>query len=320
MQIFRRHQLEKCQNLSLYIEAVEEGFVKYSQKQACVPPAGHIMLQNPPGDVHIKSGYLPGEDYYAIKIAAHFPHNSIQGIPTLDGLILLFSQKTGTPIAALLDEGYLTQLRTAIAGLICAKYLAPRDLKAIGIIGAGTQARMQLQLLASLFSNREVWIWAPRQEELKRYQQDPLLQEFNIHLARSVDEVAEHCRYIVTTTPSTHPLLFAHQIHPGTHITAVGADRIGKQELDPYIFQKTDLAIVDSREQCFAYGETKHALSLGLISPEKIWELGEVVGEIAPKRTSDQQITIADLTGLGVQDLQIAVAVFKELQKMDKNQ
>lgn len=314
MKIFNHHQIKECQNFPLLIEAIEEGFVKYSQRQACVPPAGHILLQNPPGDVHIKSGYLPGDDYYAIKIAAHFPHNYLQGIPALDGLILLFSQKTGTPIAALLDKGYLTHLRTAIAGLICAKYLAPKDLQAIGIIGAGTQARMQLKFLAHLFPCREVWVWARRQEELKKFQEDPFLQEFHIHLATSIDELAKHCRCIVTTTASTQPLLFAHQVHPGTHITAVGADRPGKQELDPSLFQKADLMIVDSREQCFAYGDTHHALALGTVSDEKVRELGQVISGMSPSRTSDQQITIADLTGLGVQDLQIAVSVFKELE------
>lgn len=314
MKIVTREQLEQFQDLPLLISSIEEGFVKYSQKMAIVPPVGYMGFSNPPGDLHIKSAAILGGDYFVVKVAGHFPNNALQGISTLNGLMMVFCQKTGKPEALLLDEGYLTQLRTGIAGLICAKYLAPKEIDAIGIIGAGAQARMQLKLLSQVTPCRQVWVWAPRQEQLVRYQNDPSLEGFKIHIAKNAAEVAAHCHLIVTTTPSQAPLLFAHEIRPGTHLTAVGADSPGKQELDAKIFQKADLVVVDSREQCCDHGDLAHAIKAGIISADKLWELGEVIAGTYPGRTSDQHITVADLTGLGVQDLQIASTVYDGLK------
>lgn len=313
MKIFTKNQLEQIQDLPLLIGKIEEGFVKYSQKQAIVPPVGHMGFNNPPGDLHIKSAAIPGGDFFVVKVAGHFPENTLQGMSAINGLMMVFCQRTGRPEALLLDEGYLTQLRTAIAGLICAKYLAPKKIDAIGIIGAGAQARMQLKLLSQVTSCRQVWVWARRQEELVRFQKDADLKDFEIHIARNAAEVSEKCRLIVTTTPSCAPLLFAPEIRPGTHITAVGADSPGKQELDAKIFQKADLVVVDSREQCCDHGDTAHAINKGYIKKDNLRELGEVIAGTVTGRTSDQQITIADLTGLGVQDLQIASAVYANL-------
>lgn len=315
MKIFTRNQLEQFQDLPLLISRIEEGFVKYSQKLAIVPPVGHMGFTDPPGDLHIKSAAIPGGDYFVLKVAGHFPNNTLQGMSALNGLMMVFCQQTGKPEALLLDEGYLTQLRTAIAGLISAKYLAPKNIQAIGIIGAGAQARMQLKLLSHITDCRRVWVWAPREKELLRYMEDPNLKDFEIRIAKSADEVAAKCNLIVTTTPSRKPLLSERVIRPGTHITAVGADSPGKQELDAGIFGKADIVVVDSREQCCHHGDTVHAIQSGHIKEDQLWELGEVIAGTAPRRTSNEQITIADLTGLGVQDLQIASTVYASLKQ-----
>ncbi|MCE5316676.1 MAG: deaminase [Parachlamydia sp.] len=312
MKIIAKNQLEQFQDIPLLISQIEEGFVKYSQKRALMPPVGHMPFADPPGDLHIKSAAIPGGNYFVVKIAGHFPENVANGMPAINGLMLVFCQRTGKPEALLFDEGYLTQLRTGIAGLICAKYLAPKQFDAIGIIGAGAQARIQLQLLAHQTPCRKVWIWSPRHEELIRYQNDPALKDFEIQIAASAAEVVEKCRLIVTTTPSRKPLLFSQDIRPGTHITAVGADSPGKQELDAKIFSRADIVVVDSREQCCEHGDTVHAVTGGYIDRAELMELGEVIAGTASGRTSDQQITIADLTGLGVQDLQIASAVYQQ--------
>lgn len=314
MKIFNKNQLEQFNDLPLLIKQIEEGFVQYSQKKAIMPPVGHMPFLNPAGDLHIKSSAIPGGDYFVVKIAGHFPENVSKGMPAINGLMLVFCQRTGKPEALLLDEGYLTQLRTGIAGLICSKFLAPKHIDAIGIIGAGAQARIQLQLLAHQTPCRKVWVWSPRHEELLRYQADPMFRDFDIQVAASAAEVADKCRLIVTTTPSRAPLLYSQDIRPGTHITAVGADSPGKQELDAKLFARADLVVVDSRDQCCHHGDTVHAVSDGYIDRAELKELGEVIAGTASGRTSDQQITIADLTGLGVQDLQIASTVFKALK------
>lgn len=313
MKIIAKNQLEQFQNLPLLISEIEEGFVAYSQKRAIMPPVGHMPFAEPPGDLHIKSAAIPGGDFFVVKVAGHFAENAAKGMAAIQGLMMVFCQRTGKPEALLLDEGYLTQLRTGIAGLICAKYLAPKQIDSIGIIGAGAQARIQLQLLARHTACRKVWVWSPRREELLRYQNDPSLKEFHIQIADSAAEVAGKCRLIVTTTPSRSPLLYSQDIRPGTHITAVGADSPGKQELDARLFSRADLVVVDSREQCCNHGDTAHAIAEGYVDRAELRELGEII--MGSGRTSDNQITLADLTGLGVQDLQIASAVYRELCK-----
>ena len=139
------------------IATMKEGFIQYSNGNTVVPPVGELLFDNPPGDVHIKYGYIKGDDFYVIKIASGFYDNLKLGIPSGQGLMLLFNQKTGQLVAVLLDEGHLTNIRTAAAGALAAKYFAPKELKAIGIIGTGIQAKLQLQYLQENNPCRSVW-------------------------------------------------------------------------------------------------------------------------------------------------------------------
>jgi len=290
---------------------IEAGFVAYSQGKCVVPPVGELLFKDPPGDVHIKYGYITGGEYYVIKIASGFYDNPKAGLPTSDGMMLLFSLNTGIPQGLLLDHCYLTDVRTGAAGAIAAKYLAPRNVQRIGIVGAGAQARQQLRHLKGITPCREVIAWGLNQDELERYRAEMEAEGFHVETTLETAALADTCNLIVTVTPSTGPLLFADQIRPGTHITAVGADTTEKQELDPAILAKADLLVVDSVAQCLVRGECPHALRAGLIGQEKMVELGKVIAGEAPGRVSDEQITVCDLTGVAVQDLQIAKAVYE---------
>lgn len=313
MKIFHRQQLQKIQNWNALLKSIEAGFAAYSQGQVVMPPVSHMHFQHPPGDVHIKCASMNHEEFYVVKIASCFPGNSKQGLASVQGMLVLFRRNSGEPEAIFLDGGYLTHLRTALAGAICAKYLAPKEPQAIGIIGAGMQARFQLQQLASVTTCRQVWVWAPTLAGAEAFQSEESLSDFDIHIAAAPQEVAEKCRLIVTTTPSTSPLLFAQDIAKGTHITAVGSDRPGKQELDPAILQMADRVIVDSRAQCMHYGETSYAIGTGMISKENVDEIGEIISGVKPARCNEQEITVADLTGLGIQDLMIALECLKSM-------
>ncbi len=315
MKIYRLEQLLEVQDVGFLIERIEKGFLAFSQGKVNMPPVCHMQFFQPPGDLHIKCASTAEEGCYVVKIASCFPENSKLGLSSIQGMILLFNQRSGKPEVLFLDDGYLTHLRTAIAGAICAKYLAPKNPLAIGIIGAGQQARFQLKLLSSITSCREVWVWARNKGECEKYQQDETLKHFDIHIASSAKEVAKHCRLIVTTTPSSEPILFADDIVKGTHITAVGSDRPGKQELDPAILKAANRIIVDSRKQCFNYGETCHALKAGMITEDIVDEIGEIIASDKQKRISESEITVADLTGLGIQDLEIALAFREVLEK-----
>lgn len=241
-------------------------------------------------------------------MASGFPNNPSIGMPVGNGLMILFDKKTGMPICILLDEGYLTDLRTAAAGAIAAKYLAPKHISCIGIVGTGTQAYYQVRLLESVTDCRKVMIWGRDSSKAVQLSNNPDLKHFHIKIAKELNELTAACNLIVTTTSSSTPLLFAEHIHKGTHITAVGADDVGKQELDAHIFKKADRIIVDSCCQCSIFGDTSFALRAGLIVSNQMIELGSIIENPSSGRTNEEQITVADLTGVAIQDLQIAVA------------
>jgi ornithine cyclodeaminase len=293
---------------------IERGFVAYSQGRAVVPPVGELTFKDPPGEVHIKYGYLLNDDYYVIKIASGFHPNKESKRYKSDGLMLLFKQKTGELACALLDECHLTHVRTAAAGAVAAKYLAPSRVDCIGIFGAGIQGRMQLEYLRSITDCRKVIVWGLNQRELDDYKKDMEPLGFNVRTTLGASDIASNCNLIVTATPSTSPLLSAGQIQKGVHITAMGSDTPEKNELDPGILQKADIVVADSINQCLIRGEIHHALEAGLVERARLVELGNVITNKELQRSSDEQITVADLTGVAVQDIQIAKAVYRALR------
>ena len=290
---------------------IEQAFVAYSQGKAVLAPVGELLFHDPPGDVHIKAGYLTGGEYFVVKIASGFYRNSELGLPSSQGLMLLFDQRTGQAVALLNDEGFLTDVRTAVAGQIAAAQLAPSSVNRIGILGTGTQARMQLRYLREVTPCRDVLVWGRRAEALQSYREDMAALGFAVATTLEAREVASSCNLIVTATPSAEPLLYAEDIRPGTHITAVGSDTAEKCELEPEIIAKADRIVVDSLEQCRTRGEASQALRRGIISEDELVELGKVLQDGKVGRSSDDQITVADLTGLAVQDVAIAEAVFE---------
>ena len=295
---------------------IEEGFVAYSQGRAVVPPVGELIFEEPPGEVHIKYGYIKGDDHFVIKIASGFYENPKIGLPSGNGMMLLFSQKTGELECLLLDEGYLTNLRTAAAGAVAAKYLAPRTVRTAGILGAGIQGRMQLEHLRRVRDFEDAIVWGLDTGELDAYRRDMEPRGFRIRTTLYAEEVAASSNLIVTCTPSTRPLLRADWIRPGTHITAVGSDTAEKQELDAAILAKADRVVVDSLSQSELRGEAFKAVEAGLIQRRDLVELGRVISEEKFRRASEDEITVADLTGVAVQDLQISKAVWKALNPL----
>lgn len=318
MKILRLDQIKEILPGLNIIQAIEDGFAAYSQGRAVVPPVGELSFADPPGDVHIKYGYISGGDHYVVKIASGFYDNPKRGLPSGDGLMLLYKQETGKLAAILLDEAYLTDVRTAVAGAIAARHLAPRHVRRIGIVGTGVQARLQLQYLRDRTPCRDAIVWGRSQDKLDLYQQEMAPLGFAIQTTRSIGELADTCNLIVTVTAATRPLLVADQIREGTHITAVGSDTIDKQELDAAILAKADLVVADSLSQCLLRGEIAHALKAGLIRREEIAELGDLIAGKAKGRTREDQISVADLTGVAVQDIKIAEAVFQASESMSR--
>jgi len=311
--IINREQIDGALRGIDVVGDIEEGFVAYSRGEVVVPPIGEMLFEEPRGEAHIKYGFIKNDDYFVIKVASGFYDNHKLGLPTNSGLMLLFSQKTGVLVAVLLDEGILTGERTAAAGAVVAKYLAPTVVHRIGIVGAGDQGRRQLRYLRSIVDCREVMVWGVSREEVDAYREDVEPLGYTVQTTLEAAEVAASCNLIVTVTPARKPLLYADHIRPGTHITAVGSDTEEKQELDPRILAAADIVVADSLEQCRSRGEIFRAVRAGVMSPDKPVELGNVVVDATLQRASDEQITVADLTGVAVQDVQITKAVYRAL-------
>jgi len=316
-QIFSLEQIKQVVEKLDLAKYIEDGFVAYSQGRVVVPPVGEMIFEKPPGDVHIKYGYIKADDYFAIKIASGFYENYKIGLPTSDGLILLFSQRDGCLVSILLDECYLTNVRTAVAGQIVAKYMAPSGIDCIGVFGTGVQARMQVEYLQPVVDCRSIAVWGRSADKLAAYKLDMEKLGYRVQTTTVAAEVCETCRLIVTATASESPLIDVSQVRPGTHITAMGSDTQTKQELDPKILQNADVVVADSIAQCLTRGEISKTLQAGLINQEDLIELGDVISGRQVGRASDAQITVADLTGVAVQDIQIARAVHEALLQRD---
>ncbi|MFA3780628.1 ornithine cyclodeaminase family protein [Yersinia sp. 1652 StPb PI] len=288
---------------------LKEGFIAYSQQQVQMPPVQHLLFGQANGDCCIKSGYLQGDSQFVVKVSGGFYDNPAQGLASNQGLMMAFSALTGEPQAILLDEGWLTALRTALAGRIAAELCAPKHISAIGIIGTGMQARLHLMYLKSVVACRALWVWGRSETALEEYRQYAEDEGFEVNTTLNAAELARHCQLIITTTPSREPILQAADIQPGTHITAVGADSAGKHELSPELVAKADKILLDSWAQCSEFGEISQAFQQGLLATHTLTEVGSVLAQGISFRDNDQQITLADLTGLGIQDVQIVKGI-----------
>ncbi|WP_145557833.1 ornithine cyclodeaminase family protein [Yersinia aldovae] len=288
---------------------LKEGFIAFSQKQVQMPPVQHLSFEQANGDCCIKSGYLQGDNQFVVKVSGGFYDNPAQGLASNQGLMMAFSALTGEAQAILLDEGWLTALRTALAGRIVAELCAPQHINAIGIIGTGMQARLHLMYLKSVISCRQLWVWGRSETALEEYRQYAEEEGFGVNTTLDAAELGRHCQFIVTTTPSREAILQATDVQPGTHITAVGADGAGKHELAPELVAKADKILVDSWAQCTEFGEISSAFQQRLLAHHILTEMGTVLAQGIPFRDNDQQITLADLTGLGIQDVQIVKGI-----------
>ena len=319
--VLKLDEIKRLIDTQQLLREIETGFVLYSEDQVVVPPVGFLHFDKPPGDVHIKYGFVKGDDSYVLKMASGFYNNAELDLPVADGLLLVFSQQTGHLKLILLDKCWLTDMRTAAAGAVAAKHLAPKNIHHIGIVGTGVQARMQLEMLRGVVDCQSCFIWGRDSNKAHRMIEDLQAQEsiqawgLNLKVATEIDELVSQCNLIVTTTSAKEPLIRADQVQKGTHITAMGSDDHGKQELEAELLAKADRVVADSVSQCIDHGECFHAVKEKKIEAGSIVELGNVIKNPEIGRTIENQITIADLTGVAIQDIQIAKMVDRALIK-----
>ncbi len=302
-------------DMTTCIEAVESAFTAYSGGRAELPAVIALDVPEAGGEIHVKGGYLHGGSYYAVKFASWFPQNPSHGLAASDGMVAVFDAQTGAPAAFLMDHGYITDLRTGAAGGVAAKHLAPSTCDVVAVIGTGTQARYQLDALARVRTFEEVRVWGRDPARAAACREDlaaraGLPDGCRFEVADSAREAVEGARVVITATASRSPVLEAGWLGPGMHVTALGSDGPDKQELEAAALGHADLLVVDSRSQCARIGELHHALEAGVVaSVEDVVELGEITGGVREGRTSEDQLTICDLTGVGVQDVASAAVV-----------
>lgn len=316
-------EIKQLVDIPQLIEAIEVGFISYSEGCTEVPPVGFLHFDQPLGDVHIKYGYIHGDEYYVLKVASAFYHNTELNHPVNDGVIMVFSSQTGGIEFILLDEGWLTDIRTAAAGAVAAKHLSNQRVETIGIIGTGVQARLQLELLRDVVECRKCLVWGrdltKAQQMIDELNQKRSIQEWGIEIraTNDLDSLVSQSKLIVTTTSARSPLIHADKIQKGTHITAMGSDDCGKQELASDLLSKADIVVADSISQCIDHGECHAAIQDKQIDESTILELGDIIRHAERGRTHQDQITVADLTGVAVQDIKVAgLVVMAYLKKI----
>jgi ornithine cyclodeaminase len=314
--ILREPEIRSLLDPGACLQAVETAFSAYARGQAELPAVINLDFPEQRGEVHVKAGYLHAGPYYAVKIASGFLDNTQLGLPTSDGMVLVFDAKTGAVAALLLDNGYITDLRTGVAGAVAAKYLARVKAGTVAVVGSGAQARYQIRSLALVRKVQEVRVWGRHKEKAEACIQDlsrpGQAADFRFVLASSVREATEGADIVITVTASREPLVQADWIATGALVIAVGSDGADKQELDVAVLARADRIVADSLPQCLRLGEIHHAVDKGAISRDKVTaELGQIIAGLKPGRTSGDEIIVCDLTGVGVQDIAAASLVLE---------
>ncbi|MGI9305166.1 MAG: cyclodeaminase [Gammaproteobacteria bacterium] len=313
--VLTEKELRECVSLDVEaIAAMEPAFTALASGDADMPPIMRVDVPEHNGEVDIKTAYIRGLDSFALKASGGFFDNHKLGLPSLSGLMVLLSAQTGYVQAILLDNGYLTDVRTAAAGALAAQHLAPESCVNVGVLGAGAQARLQIQALKLVRDFRRVRVWARNRERAEAYRDEmSAALGVDVEVCAEQQEVVRRSDTVVTTTPATKSLIDADWLHPGLHITAMGSDAETKNELAPAVIARADLFVCDSRAQSARLGELHHAIAAGAVGEDvAVTELGEITNGGKPGRESADQITVCDLTGTGVQDTAIARLAYRK--------
>ena len=279
-------------------DVIDEAFAEHARGSIQMPPK--VYIDFPTGDFRTMPAYIPSLETAGVKIVNVHPDNRDHGLPTVMALTILLDVATGYP-TAILNATLLTDLRTAAAGAVAAKYLAPKKSVTLGLIGSGRQAQAQVRATALECEIEQIKVWSRDRTNAEKFCQ--MFPEFDCIPATA--RQACDCDLLVTTTPSRVPVVQDDWISSGTHINAIGADAAGKEELDPALLSRATV-IVDDPAQAIHSGEINVPIRDGQFAPEQIAGiLGEyVLGR--KKRSSPDEITIFDSTGLAIQDLAIA--------------
>ncbi len=289
------------------ISVIESAFAALANDRVNMPPILSMAMPEMNAEVDIKTAYIEGFDTFAIKVSPGFFNNPTMGLPSLNGLMMVLDAGTGLARAVLLDNGFLTNIRTAAAGGVAAKHLAPSNTNTATVFGAGLQAQLQLKAAHMVKPLRNVFIWARDPSKADALAQR-LSSELQINVSACLDpqSAVQQSQLVITTTPTEDPIFKSDWLHPGLHITAMGSDQESKNEIEASALINCDLYVADRISQCEILGELRSVRDQGLHLKNDPIELGQIITQQHPGRSNDAQITISDLTGTGAQDTAIA--------------
>ncbi|WDR07488.1 ectoine utilization protein EutC [Devosia rhodophyticola] len=300
------------------VACIENAFRALATTAVVMPPILRLDMKEANGEVDVKTAYVPGIASFAIKISPGFFDNPALGLPSVNGLMVLLSARTGLLEASLFDNGYLTDVRTAAAGAVAAKHLAREDADTAAVLGAGVQAGLQLQALMLVRPIRSARLWARDMAKAERRAAE-LSAALSIPVTACPEprEAVRNADVVITTTPSDTPIFRADWLEPGQHITAMGSDAEHKNEIEPDVFALLTRYVPDRLSQTRILGELHHAIEAGqALADTDYVELGAIASGLASGRTDPDDITLADLTGTGVQDTAIATLAFQRAKQV----
>jgi len=312
MLLLTRGEVTSLLGLAECIDAVEEAFRLHAEGLSL--PPGVLETLTADGGFHIKSAglKLAGGSYYAAKVNGNFPLNGERfGLPTIQGVVILFDAGRGRPLAVM-DSMELTALRTAAATGVAAKYLARPESKVATVCGCGVQGRVQLRALAQVLRIEKVYAFDSEDGRAEIFAREMSAElGVEVEAAPNLQNAVGESDVCVTCTPSRQPVLMLGDVRPGAFVAAVGADNPKKQELDPWLMASGKI-VVDTLEQCAAIGDLYHALEAGAVTRDDVYaELGEIVTGRKPGRTSEEEVIIFDSTGTALQDVAAAAVVYE---------
>jgi ornithine cyclodeaminase len=292
------------------IEPVRESFKSYSMGRANIPPVQHLeMPDRGRGALHIKTGHVEPQDFCLVKVASTFPENTRREppMPSINGVIMLFSALDGQPLAVIEDRAWITQARTAGAGAVAAQLLARSGASTLGIVGSGTQARLQARAILHVLPGLvNLLIWGRTPESAQRFAAEMRASHpgLTVEVKETPEGVARSADVLVTTTYASEPIVRGEWLPEGSLVIGMGADSIHKRELDADAVLNADKVYVDSRSQNEILGEVGHGIRNGLFDAGRIdGEVGDLLNGSAAGRTSDRERIVCKLTGVAVQEI-----------------
>ena len=298
------------------VARIGEGFARLASGDVDQPPILRVDVPEHHGELDVKAAHVHGWDAFAVKMSTGFFDNPTRGLPTSFGLMVLISAETGVTKAVLLDNGYLTRIRTALAGALAADLLARSDAAVAAILGAGDQARWQLRALRLVRDIERVRVWARRADRAETYAAEMAAElDLEVTPERRAQDVVRDADVVVTATPSTEPIVDASWLRPGMHVTAMGSDAESKRELSAGVLTAADLVVCDHPPQSHRLGELRALDDAARASLAGPVPLGDIVSGTHPGRTDDTWITVCDLTGTGVQDTVIARIAYQRCRQ-----